>query len=152
MLTTVLLVISLLFNFLLCISLYSVIRQNNRDVSRLKKYYQLTNRWLKNNQRGQKTAEYFVGEKTIAIYGTGELGTLLYDDLKGSSVSIQFFIDQDEGLFFDNIPIIRPSAVVVRPEVDEIIITPIHCFREIKMKIEEAGFKGKITSLEDVII
>ena len=54
-------------------------------------------RWLENRNANKTLVDYFhrYGYKTIAIYGAGDLGRLLYEEIKNSDIQVKYFIDRN---------------------------------------------------------
>ena len=83
---------------------------------------QLMDRWLALHQKHIMVEEFFVKYhyKRIAIYGMGVLGRRLYEELKGSEIKVEYFIDKyidkanDLGcrVYRDNEPLPKVDAVV----------------------------------------
>ncbi len=92
-------------------------------------------RWLENRNRGKTFVEYFhdYGYKNIAIYGAGDLGRLLYDEIKDSDIQISYFVDRNgEGILENNrIKVITVDRIKDMPLVDVIVITPVGNYAEI---------------------
>lgn len=98
-------------------------------------------RWLENRNEGKTFEAYFneCGYKKIAIYGAGDLGNLLYNELKNTSIRIICFIDRNaEGLKqIDGIPVVLPQDLKKCEEMDIVIVTPVGSYGAIyKMMIE----------------
>lgn len=86
-------------------------------------------RWLENRNENKMFSDYFekYGYKNIAIYGAGDLGKLLYAELKNTNIHINYFIDRNaEGInHIDEIPVIMIQDIIKMDAVDIIVITPI---------------------------
>lgn len=121
-----------------------------RKQERTALYYDLLNDWMKLRNRGESLGQYFNrnGYNTIAIYGMGELGYRLYEELMAEEVSIACGIDKNKGLQNDELPIIEPGQDL--DFVDVIVVTPIHIYNEIKQQLEGI-YSQKIISLYDVV-
>ena len=122
---------------------------------RYKAYYQLTNQWLmnKNENKGMKT--YFADNniKSIAIYGMGTLGELLYSEIKDSDVKVKYFIDKNADTLYygvDDIAVVGLDDIGSQDEVDAIIVTPIFDFDEIESDMEDIT-NISLISLEDIV-
>lgn len=125
---------------------------SNKSVSKHKKYYELCNRWIKNNNENYSISEYFKcnGYCNIAVYGMGELGNRLIEALSSTEVCIKYGIDKDIWVAFADISIKALDEEEKFEDIDCIVVTPIHAYEEIK---KELGNKCEcdIISLEDVI-
>ncbi len=86
-------------------------------------------KWLENRNRGKTFADYFheYGYQSIAIYDAGELGRLLYDEIKDSDIGVKYFIDRNaEGIKeIDGIPVIILSQIGGMEEVDVLLVSPV---------------------------
>ena len=107
--------------------------------------------WMDIATKGFRLDEYLknCGYHQIAVYGAGDLGKHLIQQLKGTEVRIQYVIDK---ITFPNqvdmLPVYRPEDIL--PAVDAVIVTPICEYLKIKEKISEQ-MKCPIISLEDII-
>lgn len=123
---------------------------DNQEKIKFKKYYKLLNHWLYLNQNNYSIETYFNIRKikTIAIYGMGELGQRLLDELINSQVEILYTIDKAIKHSYKNIKVVSPPQKL--SDVDAIIVTPIFKFNEIKKDLQKA-YNCNVISLEDVI-
>lgn len=91
--------------------------------------FTMLKRWLENRNAGKTFVDYFhqCGCKTIAIYDAGEIGRLLYGEIKNSDIEIKYFIDRNaEGLKdVDGIPVILLPHIGKMEEVDILVVSPI---------------------------
>ena len=58
-------------------------------------------KWMENRNAGKTFVEYFheYGYKTIGIYDAGDLGRMLYEEVKDSDITVKFFVDRNaEGI------------------------------------------------------
>ena len=73
--------------------------------------------------------DYFheYGYQSIAIYDAGDLGRLLYEEVKESDIMVKFFIDRNaEGIKeIDGIPVILFSQIDRMEEVDVLLVSPV---------------------------
>lgn len=120
-------------------------------VDKFKSYYNMLNQWLMLKQEGKSLEKYFVDNdiKTIAIYGMGEMGNRLYDELKNSTeVTVKYAIDQNAASTYSEIDVIDKEDEY--EEVDAIIVTAIFAFDEIEEEIS-TKVDFPVISLEDVV-
>lgn len=91
--------------------------------------------WLQMRQRGVKLETYFMEHKykNIGIYGMGYLGKLLLGELEKSDVKISFLIDRND-IQESDYKVYAPESVL--PSVDLIVVSVIHQYDEIKMRIK----------------
>ena len=110
----------------------------------------LYNMWLAMHQAGYSIEKYLTaqGVSSIAIYGYGELGAHLVNELKDSSVKIDCLIDKQRRQPYWGIQVVRPEEFDA--EVDLIIVTAIAHYREIKRSMEMLT-GCRIVSLEQVL-
>lgn len=85
----------------------------------------------------------------VAIYGLGELGELLVNEILNSTVNLKYIIDRDKnGRIYKNVPIISLNDTL--EEVDLIIVTTVRNFEEIQEQLETLG-DFKLIKLADLI-
>ena len=134
------------FQFALLVS-----KNKDRIINKYKKYYLVMMGWMDIATKGFRLDEYLknCGYHQIAVYGGGDTGKHLIQQLKGTEVRIQYVIDK---ITFPNqedmLPVYRPEDIL--PAVDAVIVTPICEYLKIKEKISEQ-MKCPIISLEDII-
>lgn len=112
--------------------------------------YNLLNQWLALRQ-GNETLEKYFHEKnytSIGIYGVGQLGCRLSDELYGTDITIIYGIDQDPGNTYADYKVY--SLDEEYPNVDVIVITEIFAFEKIKKDLKKK-ITCPIISLEDII-
>ena len=118
-------------------------------------YYTITNKWLRYKNYNKSIADYLEEDEiqSVAIYGFGELGKRLYEDLKKTNIKVSYLIDNSLAATQDNIPLLRVNNNQPFPPVsmDAIIVTPIYDFYNIERKLRDSGYEGPILSLEDII-
>ena len=122
----------------------------SKKVNKFKCYYNTLNEWMIQKNNNMKLEEYFIrmGYQTIAIYGWGELGKRLYEDIKHSSINVKYVIDRAIGVI-NSEPIILDSTMDLT-EVDAIIVSAIYEFDEIAIELKD-NTKSPIISLEVII-
>lgn len=112
-------------------------------------------RWLENRNAGKTFEAYFkeCGYGKIAIYGAGDLGNLLYEELKDTSVRIMCFVDRNaEGLQqIDGIPVVLPQDVEQYEEVDIMVVTPVGSYGAIYKMMMENYPQIPMISLKDAV-
>lgn len=126
-----------------------LIKQKSDKVDKFKNYYYMLNQWLILKQQGNALTKYFEENQfnNIAIYGVGEMGNRLYDELKDSDICVKFAIDKEDNRYME--------VEVKSPEddfegVDVIVVTAIFAFEEINRKISPR-VSCPVISLEDII-
>lgn len=133
-----------------------VIDKSSNLESRFRNYYEVLNQWVKNKNQHIEIVEYFKENdiKNIAIYGMGELGNRLYEELRTSDINIAYFIDKNAAEIYsgaDDIPVVGLDEISQRDDVDAIIVTPIYDFDKIEEELINQGIDLDIISLEDII-
>jgi len=109
------------------------------ELNRAKKKLGLLCQWIRLQQRGIGLAEFFQDREigSIAIYGMGEIGLLLYDELEKENESlVKYAIDKSGKAFREYLPTYWLKKGL--PPVDAIIITPVLITDEIEEEIYDA--------------
>lgn len=112
--------------------------------------FKMMNEWVRVKQEGKNLSSYFEsnGYKKIAIYGMSYAGERLVDELKNSSVTIAYGIDQRADNLYAEVDIVTMDDKL--EEVDAIVVTAITFFDEIEEKLVEK-IDCPIISLEDIL-
>lgn len=131
-------------------NIHQNMQQKEEKVSKFKDYYNIVSEWLALKQEGKGLTEFFVenGYKTIAIYGMGELGNRLYEELKNTDIEVKYAIDQNGVSDYPELQIIESGSNV--PRVDVMVVTAVFAFDDIYEKYEGMG-PDQIVSLKDVV-
>ena len=127
------------------------IDQKAEKVDKFKSYYNMLNQWLLLKQEGKSLEKYFEdnGYKTIAIYGMGEMGNRLYDELKNSKVvEVKYAIDKNASSTYSELDVVDVDDEM--DEVDAVVVSAIFAFDEIEEDLS-AKVDCPIVSLEDVV-
>ena len=126
------------------------IEQQAEKVDKFKSYYNMLNQWLILKQEGKSLSEYLKTNhyKTIAIYGMGEMGNRLYDELKKSDITVKYAVDKNASGTYSELDVI--DAEDDFELVDAIVVTATFAFDEIE-KTLSGRVDFPIVSLEDVI-
>lgn len=127
-----------------------IVEVKDKKIDKFKRYYDMLNEWLSLKQKGKSLEKYFEdnGYKSVAIYGMGEMGNRLYDELKESSIEVRYAIDKNVSSVYSELNVLNPSQEF--PEVDVIVITATFAFDEIVSRVENK-FCCPVISLEDVV-
>lgn len=88
------------------------------------------------------------GYKTVAIYGDGYLGKLLYKELKKNHINVICFIDRNADYLKEEIPVYKPQECL--PDVDVIVITVIQNGKKVEELLKEKS-SAKICCLEELL-
>lgn len=119
-------------------------------VDKFKGYYNMLNQWLILKQEGKSLIEYFVNNnyKSVAIYGMGEMGNRLYDELKNSDIEVKYAVDKNVAGTYSELEVIEKDDDF--DVVDVMIVTATFAFDEIEGELREK-VDWPIVSLEDVV-
>lgn len=127
---------------------------NNKDdeIDKLSEFYRILVQWLSLKQQGINLSKYFAREKyaTIAIYGMKELGQLLLEEIynEPNEPEVKYVIDRNPDGFYAPVPSLKPEDEL--PEVDVIVITAVHYFKQIREALV-TKVECPIISLEDIV-
>lgn len=126
------------------------IEQKAEKIVKFKSYYNMLNQWLILKQEGKTLEEYFIhnGYKTVAIYGMGEMGNRLYDELKDTSVQVEFAIDKNAASTYSELEVLGSDDTF--PEIDAIIVSAIFAFDEVEKELN-GKVNCPVISLEDIV-
>lgn len=108
--------------------------QQERTISKFKLYYEVLNQWLFLKQEKKSLEAYFIKHNyhRIAIYGMGDLGERLYQELEDSNICIAYVIDRSMHAGCQKgIKRYSPDEQFPMTEIDAIIITPVYNYDEI---------------------
>lgn len=110
----------------------------------------MMNQWVRVKQQGKNLSFYFKknGYKRIAVYGMGHIGQTLVDELKQTSIEVEYSIDQNAKYLYADIDIVTLDDKL--EEVDAIVVTAITFFDEIAEKLS-GRINCPIISLEDIL-
>ncbi|MCI9079049.1 MAG: glycosyltransferase family 2 protein [Lachnospiraceae bacterium] len=128
-------------------------RSENKKTERLQGYYELLNKWVSVKSRGAAIDEFLIkqGWKNVSIYGYGEIGKRLYEEIGQSQlVNVVSVIDNSykSSDIFNGISICSLSDEL--PIADITIITPVFAFENIKKDLNKKGIICCI-SIEEIL-
>ncbi|BAE84806.1 nucleoside-diphosphate sugar epimerase/dehydratase [Desulfitobacterium hafniense] len=116
--------------------------------------FTIMKRWLENRNVGKDFAQYLLsfGYETVGIYGAGDVGALLYAELRGK-VKVPYFIDRNAETFceIDSVPVILPQDLFQYPACDIIIVTPLSGFESIAEIIKAQHPNQPLLSIRDAV-
>lgn len=95
------------------------------------------------------------GIQSVAIYGAGDLGSILWNKLKESTIRVECFVDKYSLALkygVDDIAVIRPEELKNRSDIDLIIITALGAVDAIRRDLKEVKNTIPVISLEDIIM
>lgn len=127
-----------------------IIHKNNERVNKFKSYYNILNQWIILTHEGKNIEEFFIKNdlQKIAIYGMGEIGNRLFEELKESNVTVKYSIDKNAGSTYSELEV--HSLEDELDEVDAVIVTTAFVFDEVRDKLE-GKLNCPIISIEDVV-
>lgn len=127
-----------------------IIEQKQNKADKFRSYYNVLNQWLILKLKGVCLEQYFLskGMHNIAIYGMGELGCRLLDELKGSEVEVKYAIDKNAASTYAEIKLLDIEDSF--EAVDAIVVTAIFAYEEIEDTLKDR-VDFPIISLEDII-
>lgn len=119
-------------------------------VNKFKGYYNMLNEWLILKHADKSFDDYLLkcGYKQVAIYGMGEMGKRLYDELKNTEIEIKYAIDNNAKNIYSEVNVFDINDTL--EEVDAIIVSCTFAFSEIEEKLRKIT-SCPIISLEDVV-
>lgn len=112
---------------------------NSFENERNKKKFELMYQWMRLKIRGISLMEFFQdrGIQSIAIYGMGEIGQLIYEELAAENeVFIRYAIDQSGVRYVESLPTYQLDRNL--PGADAIVITPVLITDQLEEQIYEA--------------
>lgn len=122
-----------------------------KKVDKFKSYYSMLNEWMCLKNNGKRLDKYFINKhyNNIAIYGIGEMGKRLYEELHNTNVKIIYAIDKNAA---DNpYPDLEILTLEDKLEkVDVIVVTATFDYDKIETQLSEK-INCRIISLEDVL-
>lgn len=129
-----------------------------RTIDRLKdelikfhEFYDVLIKWVKVKTNTNRIEEYFVKHdyKTIAIYGFGDIGECLFNELsKSDQVEVKYVIDKNSLLSNSKVKVITGDEYL--EPVDVIVVTAIHYYNDISDVLDKKVL-CPIISIEDVL-
>ncbi len=123
-------------------------KQVNEEKFRI--MYHMMEKWMRIKQNEIGLDSYFnsYNYKKIAIYGMGDIGRLLINELSKSEIKVIYGIDKNPGAADEKIDIYSPDDEL--PEVDAIVVTAIAYFDDIEAMLSQK-ISCPVISLEDIV-
>lgn len=115
------------------------------------KYFGLLDRWLWLKLQNKEIKEFFEtkGYKRIAIYGLGEVGSRLYEELsRNSDISVIYAIDNNADKKNSPLKLYKPEDTL--PDVDVIVVSVDYIYDDIAELLSDK-VSCPIISIDDVI-
>ena len=132
-------------------NMQKIVREKEKKINKYKQYYDTLNYWMETKTSGKEFMNYFQKNnvKNIVIYGMGELGSRLYEQLEGEDINIFYAIDRNPVSSYANLDVVGEARGEAE-KVDLVIVTPIFDFDNIRDELQKY-FSCEIISLEDII-
>ncbi len=115
----------------------------------------LLKRWLENRNAGVKFDDYLkeFHYKRIIIFDAGEIGRILYDELKGTEIEVVCFYDRNaEGLRqIEGIPVCSFTQLSEMPDADIVIVSTAYDYSHILELLVEVDNKIRTVYLRDAV-
>ena len=148
-------ILVLLFGMVLGISFsYKTFKTRIKRVSNMSdkhlEMFLLMNRWLQNEHKGKKIADYLKekGIHNVMIYGVGGIGKNLYEQLKREEFEIKYLVDQNKNQTLDGRGIKGLNDKM--DPADAVVVTAIYYFEELEEELK-IRFGCPVISLADII-
>ncbi len=114
-----------------------------------RQYFWVLNKWLHLKNQNISLCEHpALKDKKIAIYGMGNLGKRLIEDLEISGKKIAYVIDLNAEYLFASFELYKPEDEL--PMADVLVITLVDKFEDIK-DVMKTNFQGDIISLSEIV-
>lgn len=115
----------------------------------------LLKRWLENRNKQRLFSDYLeeCGYYSVVIFDAGEIGRLLYDEIKNSKVKILCFYDRNaEGINeIEGIPVYPFSKVKEIPESDIVLVSTSYNYPEVLRLLTEINPTIRSIYLRDAV-
>lgn len=127
-----------------------LVEEKENTKKRYKKYYDVLNYWMESHSRGRNIVDYLKGQeyRNIVIYGMGELGNRLYEQLADSEIKVIYAIDRNPVSAYNELTVV--GSAMETEGIDAVIVTPVYDFESIKTDLQGI-FSCNILSLEDIV-
>ena len=126
-------------------------KKYENELKRYKSFYRLEGLWRKVDN-GEVDIHSFLQEhniNSIAIYGMGKYGVLLYKELKKSDIHVKYAIDRKYDQVNIQLPVISPEDDF--PTVDLVIVSVVYEYNAIAQKLRKK-LDCPIISLEQILL
>lgn len=126
-----------------------IICEKNTEKEKFRIMYHALEKWMRIKQSNKNLSTYFevYGYNKIAIYGMGDLGKLLINELEDTSITVEYAIDKNI-TSNEKINVVKPDSDL--QDVDAIVVTAIAYFDDINENLSNK-VNCPIVSLEDII-
>jgi len=123
--------------------------EKNNEKEKFRIMYHAVEKWMRIKQRNKNLSSYFeaYGYRKIAVYGVGDLGKLLINELEDTPIIVDYAIDKNI-TSNEKINVVTPDDDL--SDVDAIVVTAIAYFDDINENLSNK-VSCPIISLEDII-
>jgi FlaA1/EpsC-like NDP-sugar epimerase len=124
------------------------------EASKKQYYVNVLSRWIRLSLDGRTIGKYLSqkGLLKVAVYGWGDLGKCICDDIcNTSNVEIMYIVDRNADKIADCKYSVVSQVNKIEDNVDLLIVTPFMEFEQIKRNMIKDGFTSEIVSLEDIV-
>lgn len=137
--------------FLECRKTEAQYKELKERLAKFEDYFAIANRWLKNRNRQISVADYFKKNhyEKVAIYGMGEIGKRLYEELKEEGVVIEAVFDRSAQRLDPSLKVCSLDGPI--PELDVVVITPTFDYDAIEEQLKKV-ISCKIISISEVVM
>ena len=112
-------------------------------------YFKILNRWMYLKNCNIPFAESaLLKDKSVAIYGLGELGKRLIEQFELEDRKVEYAIDKQAKLLFADFDLYTLEENL--PNVDVVVVTAVADFEEIKSELS-GRINTTIVSLEEIV-
>lgn len=127
-----------------------LLEKQRGKVDKFKSYYNMLNQWIQLRQRNVEIKSYLRGHgyKTVAIYGMGEMGMRLYEELKNTDVTVKYAVDRQDANLYPELKIYSKEESLNTADI--MIVTAIFDFKKIESEMKEKT-DFPVISLETII-
>lgn len=132
--------------------LYKLFLRKSFDCDRNEKKFHILAEWIGLKQQGISFGSFFrsKGIRSVAIYGMGEIGLLLYHELQKERPGlVSYVIDRGGHGAMDSTPVFYYCAPNL-PKVDAVVVTPVLLKKSEMDEIARPTY-GVIFTIEDVL-
>ncbi len=129
----------------------SEIAVREKTLQKYIQFYRVMLRWLHAAQENAGIAGYLKaqGIKTVAVYGYADIGKLVCKELLKSDVRVKAVLDKrDVQCLIAGLKVLKPWKG--DRNVDAVLVTAVYYYDEIKIELEEMGYKN-VLSLQKIV-
>lgn len=124
--------------------------EKEKRITKFKDYYNLYNRWIKMKSEKKELKEYFQKHnyRSIVIYGVGEIGKRLYEELKESGIDVCYAIDSQDTCSYTELKIVTKDDVLETADV--MVVTPLFDYEGIRSEMSQK-VDFPIISIQEIV-